>query len=96
MQQDVGDNRFLLRSGSSGSDSDMEAQRGHLKLSRELERRKSIRNSVSRRPSISQVRERVSEKVQPEWTLLLVGCLLGLSTGLLVVMFNKGVSIPVF
>lgn len=90
-QQDGGDHRSLLRSASSGSDSDMEAQRGRFNEPRELDRRKSVRKFSSlRRPSMSQVRDRVTEKVPPEWALLLIGCLLGLTTGLLVVLFNKG------
>lgn len=94
IQQDHGDQRSLLRSGSSGSDSDLEAQRARLKDPRDLDRRRSIRKSpLLRRSSISHVRERVTEKVQPEWALLLIGCLLGLTTGVFVVMFNKGEKI---
>lgn len=90
-QPDVSDHRSLLRSGSSDSDSDVEAQRRRIKEPRELERRKSVRKLSSlRRSSMSQVREKVTEKVPPEWALLLIGCLLGLTTGLLVVLFNKG------
>ncbi|KAI5054363.1 hypothetical protein GOP47_0030725 [Adiantum capillus-veneris] len=94
IQQDHGDQRSLLRSGSSGSDSDLEAQqRGRPKEARDLDRRRSIRKPpLLRRSSISNVSHRVTEKVQPEWALLLIGCLLGLTTGLFVVTFNKGVS----
>ncbi|KAJ7546554.1 hypothetical protein O6H91_08G044500 [Diphasiastrum complanatum] len=48
---------------------------------------------LSRRPSIYEVRERVSEKVPPEWALLLMGCFLGFATGLSVVAFNRGVHL---
>lgn len=94
IQQDHGDQRSLLRSGSSGSDSDLEGQRARSKDARDLDRRRSFRKPpLLRRSSISHVRERVTEKVQPEWALLLIGCLLGLTTGILVVMFNKGEKI---
>lgn len=43
---------------------------------------------LHRRPSIA---VQVSERVPPEWVLLLVGCLLGLSSGVSVVGFNKAV-----
>jgi hypothetical protein len=49
----------------------------------------SNRPQLERRPSIA---AQMSERVAPEWLLLLVGCLLGLSTGISVVIFNKGVS----
>jgi hypothetical protein len=57
-----------------------------------FERRVSQLNrpSLERRPSIA---VQVSERVPPEWVLLLLGCLLGLSTGISVVGFNKGVSL---
>ncbi|CAM6082196.1 unnamed protein product [Calypogeia fissa] len=45
-------------------------------------------SSLQRRNSIA---AQVGEKVPPEWALLLLGCLLGLMTGLSVVLFNKGV-----
>ncbi|MCO5609963.1 hypothetical protein L7F22_064198 [Adiantum nelumboides] len=95
IQQDHGDQTSLLRSGSSGSDSDLEAQqRMRQKEAKDLDRRRSIRKPpLLRRSSISNVSHRVTEKVQPEWALLLIGCLLGLTTGLLVVTFNKGEKI---
>jgi hypothetical protein len=48
----------------------------------------SNRSQLERRPSIA---AQMSERVAPEWLLLLVGCLLGLSTGISVVIFNKGI-----
>eukprot|EP00249_Psilotum_nudum_P012087 c23575_g1_i1 orf=706-2160(-) len=95
-QSEGSDHRSLLHSGFSDSDSDMEAQKERLKEPRELDRRKTLRRmspAVSRRHSVRQVRERVSDKVPPEWALLLIGCLLGLTTGLFVVAFNRGVHI---
>ncbi len=41
-------------------------------------------------PSIA---SQMSDRVPPEWVLLLVGCLLGLSSGISVAIFNKGVSL---
>lgn len=47
--------------------------------------------------SSPQQRERVGEELgdgaPPEWALLLIGCLLGLATGICVAAFNRGVSI---
>ncbi|KAH7439203.1 hypothetical protein KP509_04G050000 [Ceratopteris richardii] len=95
IQQDHGDHRPLLRSGSSGSDSDLEAQQRRLpKETRDLDRRRSFRKiSLPRRSSITNVSNRVTEKVQPEWALILIGCLLGITTGLCVVAFNRGEKI---
>lgn len=36
--------------------------------------------------------KQVTERMPPEWVLLLVGCLLGVSSGISVVVFDKGVS----
>jgi len=39
----------------------------------------------------------LADSAPPEWALLLLGCLLGLATGLLVAAFNKGVcQFPIF
>lgn len=35
----------------------------------------------------------LADSAPPEWALLLLGCLLGLATGLLVAVFNKGVCL---
>ncbi|KAK7322405.1 hypothetical protein VNO77_25784 [Canavalia gladiata] len=35
----------------------------------------------------------LGESAPPEWALLLIGCLIGLTTGLLVAVFNKGVHV---
>lgn len=43
---------------------------------------------LQRRPSIA---AQVGERVPPEWALLLLGCFLGLASGLSVVIFNNGV-----
>ncbi|KAH7300186.1 hypothetical protein KP509_24G049000 [Ceratopteris richardii] len=94
IQQDRSEQRALLRSGSSGSESDLEARRRRLRGLRSIDRRRSIRNSpLLRRSSINNVSQRVTEKVQPEWALILIGCLLGLTTGLCVVTFNRGEKI---
>lgn len=50
------------------------------------------RPSLQRRNSLAM---QVSERVPPEWVLLLLGCLLGLSSGISVVLFNKGVCLSV-
>lgn len=40
--------------------------------------------------------EILGDGAPPEWALLLLGCLLGLATGLCVAGFNRGVSLLVF
>lgn len=40
--------------------------------------------------------EILGESAPPEWALLLIGCLLGLATGLSVAGFNRGVSLLAF
>lgn len=40
--------------------------------------------------------EILGDSAPPEWALLLLGCLLGLATGLCVAGFNRGVSVFVF
>ena len=40
--------------------------------------------------------EILGDGAPPEWALLLLGCLLGLATGLCVAGFNRGVSVLVF
>lgn len=37
-------------------------------------------------------RDDLADSAPPEWALLLIGCLLGLASGLCVAFFNKGVS----
>jgi hypothetical protein len=39
-----------------------------------------------------QQREELGDGAPPEWALLLIGCLLGLATGICVAAFNRGVS----
>lgn len=48
------------------------------------------RPSLQRRNSLAM---QVSDRVPPEWVLLLLGCLLGLFSGISVVLFNKGVGV---
>jgi hypothetical protein len=72
-------------------------------LLRHLDRRVASRGSARRhqpdrapeQPS-QQQRERAGEELgdgaPPEWALLLIGCLLGLATGICVAAFNRGVS----
>lgn len=37
------------------------------------------------------VRDELADGAPPEWALLLIGCLLGLATGVCVAAFNRGV-----
>uniref|UniRef100_A0A0D6QYJ3 Chloride channel protein n=1 Tax=Araucaria cunninghamii TaxID=56994 RepID=A0A0D6QYJ3_ARACU len=103
------DHKALLRSQSSGSESDLEAQlRGGRAgsdgdFARNLDRRKSssrrglIRKILLRErlPSSGNLgsQDKLVEGAPPEWALLLIGCLLGVATGLCVAAFNHGVHI---
>ncbi|ONK69279.1 uncharacterized protein A4U43_C05F21190 [Asparagus officinalis] len=93
----------------SSSEPDLEAQpssspkrSGIGDLLRQLDRglsgRRLNRRQSDRGPSPSPVDERLNQDAladgaPPEWALLLVGCLLGLATGLCVAAFNRGVHV---
>lgn len=42
------------------------------------------------------VRDELADGAPPEWALLLIGCLLGLATGVCVAAFNRGVRFLFF
>ncbi|XP_043689640.1 chloride channel protein CLC-f [Telopea speciosissima] len=98
------DHRILLPSISSASDSDLETQgtkrkgiRDLLKhLDRGLSGRRLSRKHLDRDPSslsLDHSHDALGDGAPPEWALLLVGCFLGLATGLCVVAFNHGVHV---
>ena len=123
---EYGDRNVLLRSNSSASEDDLEAQptprsgnKGIKDLLKRLDRGFSNRRFISfnRRsfdgsrhhqlqqnsvhshshsdPGVSGdagEEEMLGDFAPPEWALLLIGCLLGLATGLCVAAFNRGVS----
>lgn len=100
------DHNVLLRSTSSASEGDLESQsprrtntRSIKDLLKRLDRgfsgRRSERdqNSSSSPSSNRGVSDEIlGDSAPPEWAMLLVGCLLGLATGLCVAAFNRGVS----
>ncbi|XP_060187684.1 chloride channel protein CLC-f isoform X1 [Lycium barbarum] len=102
-----GDHNVLLRSNSSASENgDLESQssprrtnnnnRSIKDLIKRLDRgfsgrRLSDRDRDNRRGVVSD--EILGESAPPEWAMLLVGCLLGLATGLCVAAFNRGVHV---
>lgn len=74
-------------------------------LFKQLDRRFSDRRITFKDPPLSHsrsssfdhhnyvdARDSLTESAPPEWALLLIGCLLGLASGLCVAFFNKGVS----
>ncbi|KAL5707026.1 hypothetical protein ACHQM5_025125 [Ranunculus cassubicifolius] len=100
------DHVLLLRSNSSASESDIEVQRvkrkGFTDLLKQLDRgfsgRRLSNNSIGNRSnkhldSDSPAHDTLGDGAPPEWALLLIGCLLGLATGICVAAFNKGVHI---
>ncbi|XP_016477395.1 chloride channel protein CLC-f isoform X1 [Nicotiana tabacum] len=101
------DHNVLLRSTSSASEGDLESQsprrtntRSIKDLLKRLDRgfsgRRSERdqNSSSSPSSNRGVSDEVlGDSAPPEWAMLLVGCLLGLATGLCVAAFNRGVHV---
>lgn len=75
-------------------------------LFKQLDRRFSDRRITFKDPPLSHsrsssfdhhnyvdARDSLTESAPPEWALLLIGCLLGLASGLCVAFFNKGVHI---
>ncbi|KAJ0986976.1 hypothetical protein J5N97_005332 [Dioscorea zingiberensis] len=103
------DDKSLLRSPPpAGSEFDLEGQpstpavspsarrSGIGELLKNLDRKISGRR-LSRRhsplPACEQAHDELGDGAPPEWALLLIGCLLGLATGLCVAAFNRGVHI---
>ncbi|KAG0624168.1 hypothetical protein M758_3G228900 [Ceratodon purpureus] len=84
----------LLRPQPVSIDADGDATARERRKSSDNGREKRVsqlnRPSLQRRNSLAM---QVSERVPPEWVLLLLGCLLGLSSGISVVLFNKGVHL---
>lgn len=84
----------LLRSKAASVEADVDATARERRRSSDNGREKRVsqlnRPSLQRRNSLAM---QVSERVPPEWVLLLLGCLLGLSSGISVVLFNKGVCL---
>ncbi|OVA04144.1 CBS domain [Macleaya cordata] len=102
------DHKILLRSNSSSSEPDLEAhggtnnnkKKGLTDLLKQLDRRFSGRRLSSRKnldresSSLSSTsHDPLADGAPPEWALLLIGCLLGLATGLCVAAFNHGVHV---
>ncbi|XP_028101684.1 chloride channel protein CLC-f-like isoform X1 [Camellia sinensis] len=95
------DHDILLGSNSSASESDLESQGSH-KSNRRIEDllKRLDRGFSGRRLSINRSDWEdhggdavLGDGAPPEWALLLVGCLLGLATGLCVAAFNRGVHV---
>lgn len=81
----------LLRPQPASVDADVDATARERRKSADNKRVSQLnRPSLQRRNSLAM---QVSERVPPEWVLLLLGCLLGLSSGISVVLFNKGVHL---
>lgn len=84
----------LLKPKTTSADSESEATARERRRASDGGREKRVsqltRPSLQRRNSLAM---QVSERVPPEWVLLLLGCLLGLSSGISVVLFNKGVHL---
>ncbi|KAM0941630.1 putative CBS domain, chloride channel, voltage gated, chloride channel, core [Dioscorea sansibarensis] len=103
------DHKGLLRSPApSGSELDLEAQPsppglspsgrrvGIGELLKHLDRKLSGRRLSQRQsplPAFDQAHDELGDGAPPEWALLLIGCLLGLATGLCVAAFNRAVYI---
>ncbi|KAK9134097.1 hypothetical protein Scep_013625 [Stephania cephalantha] len=93
------DHATLLRSNSSASEPDLESQRRKRKgingLFNKLDRRLSGRRRTLNLNSLQDPSscDALADGAPPEWALLLVGCFLGLATGLCVAAFNYGVHV---
>lgn len=105
---DCPDHDILIRSDVlSSSEPDLEAHgqkkmKGFRHLLKELDRSLSGRRSGRRRSLGKEIEpfdqgdpsshNAAGDGAPPEWVLLLIGCLLGLATGICVAAFNGGVS----
>lgn len=99
------EHKILLMSNSSSSEPDLEAHgsktKGLTDLLKQLDKRFSGRRlsgkHLDRVPSSSlpssSTHDPLADGAPPEWALLLIGCLLGLATGLCVATFNHGVGL---
>ncbi|XP_058114494.1 chloride channel protein CLC-f-like [Magnolia sinica] len=103
---DFNDRDLLLRSNPSGPESDLESQAPKKKVIRDilkqldrrlsgprLSRRHLDREADSPFDRSPPPQDSLSDGAPPEWALLLIGCLLGLATGLCVAAFNLGVHV---
>lgn len=102
---DFSDHDHLLRSNVSSTEGDLEAQaqkkkgiRDILKqLDRGLSGRRSSRKLLEREADpfdrTSSSHDVLGDGAPPEWALLLIGCLLGLATGICVAAFNRWVHV---
>ncbi|XP_077237458.1 chloride channel F [Tasmannia lanceolata] len=94
---ELNDHKHLLR---SNSESDVEGEgskkKGIKDLLKQLDRGISSRR-LSRKhldePFDHRSQDALADGAPPEWALLLIGCLLGLATGLCVAAFNRGVHV---
>eukprot|EP00252_Welwitschia_mirabilis_P008197 TRINITY_DN19922_c0_g1_i1.p1 TRINITY_DN19922_c0_g1~~TRINITY_DN19922_c0_g1_i1.p1 ORF type:complete len:739 (+),score=142.14 TRINITY_DN19922_c0_g1_i1:507-2723(+) len=99
MSGEYDDNVSLLRSQSFGKDFGIEAPKVGVNVNNSDKRRNIIRRLLSKsnlsgqhpfgNPNVSQAG--LGQGAPPEWALLLIGCLLGLGTGLCVALFNYAV-----
>lgn len=104
---DYSDHDHLIRSNSPASDSDLETQgsnkrKGIKNLLKQLDRGLSGRHLSAKRfverehlpidHAVGQA-DVLGDGAPPEWALLLIGCLLGLATGVCVAAFNRGVHV---
>ncbi|KAK6133067.1 hypothetical protein DH2020_033106 [Rehmannia glutinosa] len=80
---EYGDRAILLRSNSSGSDGDLERGGGQ----------SPARNNHGVSANAAAGDDFLGDSAPPEWALLLIGCLLGVATGLCVAAFNRGVHV---
>ncbi|KAK1273857.1 Chloride channel protein CLC-f [Acorus gramineus] len=90
-------------SGASGGGGGGRKNKGIGDLLRQIDRGLSIRRSLSGRrhadhgassPSaFDRAQDVLGDGAPPEWALLLIGCLLGLATGVCVAAFNRGVHV---
>ncbi|CAN4102551.1 unnamed protein product [Withania somnifera] len=87
-----GDHNVLLRSTSSASEGDLENQSSPRRTN--VRSIKDLLKRLDRRFSdVSSTADDLGDSAPPDWAMLLVGCLLGLATGLCVAAFNRGLHV---
>ncbi|XP_072971590.1 chloride channel protein CLC-f-like [Typha angustifolia] len=63
------------------------------RLSNRARSRRHLDRGARRAPTSDRSRDELGDGAAPEWALLLIGCLLGLATGICVATFNRGVHV---
>ncbi|KAI3974322.1 hypothetical protein MKX01_030991 [Papaver californicum] len=87
------EHKILIRSNSSSSEPDLEVVHGGSKKKIVIGFNLSSSSPLASSSPSASNHDPLADGAPPEWALLLIGCLLGLATGLCVAAFNHGVHV---